>query len=100
MVLLRNGLLPALSANLRIAAALVCAVALSAPNARIASAAEASACEDIVIAYILAGSFVQFLIERYGLPTFQALYETENQMEVYGKSLAALEAEWRSSRGR
>jgi hypothetical protein len=29
-------------------------------------------------AYVIAGSFVGFLIEQYGLPPFRSLYETEN----------------------
>jgi hypothetical protein len=52
---------------------------------------------DEKIAYVLAGSFVGFLIERYGLPPFRSLYETENYEMVYGKSLDTLENEWRSS---
>src|SRR5262249_24494634 len=46
-------------------------------------------------AYILAGSFVGFVIERYGLASFRCLYETENYAQVYGKSLGMLEQEWR-----
>lgn len=46
-------------------------------------------------AYILAGSFVGFVIERYGLASFRSLYETENYAQVYGKSLGTLEQEWR-----
>jgi hypothetical protein len=48
-------------------------------------------------AYVLAGSFVGFLIEKYGLPAFRRLYETENYEIVHGKSLLSLEREWRSS---
>lgn len=48
-------------------------------------------------AYILAGSFVGFLIEKYGLAPFRGLYETENYQKVYGKSLETLEKEWRLS---
>ena len=47
-------------------------------------------------AYIVAGSFVSFLIERYGLPMFQGLYKTGNYKKIYGKSLSVLEDEWRS----
>jgi hypothetical protein len=46
-------------------------------------------------AYILAGSFVGFLIERYSLPAFRSLYEIGNYEEVYGKPLDTLEREWR-----
>jgi len=45
----------------------------------------------------LAGSFVGFLIEKYGLAKFRDLYETKNYANVYGKSLEILEKEWRSS---
>jgi hypothetical protein len=48
-------------------------------------------------AYILAGSFVGVLIEKYGLPAFKSLYETGNYDTVYGKSVEILEKEWRSS---
>jgi hypothetical protein len=48
-------------------------------------------------AYILAGSFVGFLIERYGLPPFRSLYETENYEQAYSRSLGTLEKEWRLS---
>jgi hypothetical protein len=48
-------------------------------------------------AYVLAGSFVGFLIDRYGLPPFRSLYQTENYQQVYGKSLDNLEEEWRLS---
>lgn len=48
-------------------------------------------------AYILAGSFVGFLIEKYGLPEFRKLYESGSYEAAYGKSLAALEKEWRSA---
>lgn len=46
--------------------------------------------------YILGGSFVGFLIDRYGLPRFKSLYETGNYDKSYGKSLEILEKEWRS----
>ena len=46
-------------------------------------------------AYILAGSFVQFLIENYGLRLFRNLYEVGSYDLVYGKNLTALEREWR-----
>jgi hypothetical protein len=46
-------------------------------------------------AYILAGSFVGFLVERYGLARFRRLYETEDYDAVYGKPFATLEREWR-----
>ena len=45
----------------------------------------------------LAGSFVEFLVERNGLELFRSLYQTENYEKVYGKSLDLLEKEWRLS---
>jgi hypothetical protein len=48
-------------------------------------------------AYILAGLFVEFVIERYGLASFRSLYETRNYEQVYGKSLGTLEQKWRLS---
>jgi hypothetical protein len=47
--------------------------------------------------YVLAGSFVGFLIERYGLAQFRSLYETGSYETAYGKPFASLEREWRSS---
>jgi hypothetical protein len=49
------------------------------------------------LAYIVAGSFVGFLIEREGLPAFRGLYESGSYEKAYGRSLQALEAEWRAS---
>ena len=48
-------------------------------------------------AYFLAGSFVEYLIERYGLPKFRILYEDGHYEKAYQKSLRVLEQEWRSS---
>ena len=50
--------------------------------------------------YVLAGSFVGFLLERYGLAQFRSLYETESYETAYGAPFAALEREWRSSLSR
>jgi hypothetical protein len=49
---------------------------------------------------VLAGSFVEFLIEKRGLELFRRLYETSDYENVYGKSLATLEKEWRASLSR
>jgi hypothetical protein len=47
------------------------------------------------IAYLEAGSLVQYLIETYGLPKFKTLYAHPDQIEaLYGKTWDALEAEW------
>jgi ABC transporter substrate binding protein len=47
-------------------------------------------------AYILAGSFVGFLIEKYSVALFRDLYETGSYETVYVKPLSVLEEEWRS----
>ncbi len=53
--------------------------------------------------YLESGSFVQYLVDRYGLDTFKALYgqvtsDAEHDdvlvRELYGKGYADLEAEW------
>jgi len=46
--------------------------------------------------YYAAGCFVQFLIEQYGATAFARLYPTGDYVGVYGQSLAALEAAWRT----
>ena len=51
---------------------------------------------DEMTAYIIGGSFVEFLIERYELPRFRILYETEDYESAYGKTLPELEQEWRA----
>jgi len=56
-----------------------------------------SAGVDEKTAYIVAGSFVGFLIEKYGLAMFRGLYTAGNFKKIYGKSLSVLENEWRSS---
>ena len=48
-------------------------------------------------AYVIAGSFVGFLIGKYGLPDFRNLYGTGAYDIVYAKSLPALEQEWRAT---
>jgi hypothetical protein len=48
-------------------------------------------------AYILAGSFVGFLIDKYGLPEFRKLYESGAYESAYGKALWELEKEWRAA---
>jgi hypothetical protein len=48
-------------------------------------------------AYILAGSFVGFLVENHGLAEFRTLYEAGTYEAAYGKSLRMLESEWRSA---
>lgn len=46
--------------------------------------------------YIVSGSFVGFLIEKYGLAKFKNCYETGDYSKTYGKSLKLLDEEWRS----
>jgi len=48
-------------------------------------------------AYVLAGSFVGFLIEVYSLPEFKGLYESGSYESAYGKPLRVLEPEWRAA---
>ena len=50
-------------------------------------------------AYVLAGSFVGFIIDKFGLAEFRKLYETGTYETTYGKSLAELEKEWRLALG-
>lgn len=47
-------------------------------------------------AYLLAGSFVGFLVEQYGLDAFRRLYEGASYEAAYGKTLRELEKEWRA----
>ena len=45
-------------------------------------------------AYRASGSFVKFLIERYGLSKFKTLYKGASFTSVYGKDLFQLNDEW------
>ncbi len=45
--------------------------------------------------YTLAGSFVRFLIERYGVEKARRVFPTGNFKKVYNKPLVALEREWK-----
>lgn len=47
-------------------------------------------------AYMAAGSFVRFLIERYGVERFKAAYPTGNFRKAYGKPFEELVGEWRA----
>ena len=44
--------------------------------------------------YTLCGSFVRFLIERYGLPAFKQAFPDGAVEEAYGRTTAELIAEW------
>ena len=46
-------------------------------------------------AYMAAGSFVRFLIERYGVERFRIVYPLGNFRKAYGKPLEELVGEWR-----
>jgi hypothetical protein len=47
--------------------------------------------------YTTAGSFLRFLLESYGAPKLRALYHSGGDFDgAYGKSLGALETEWRA----
>ncbi|MEZ7885606.1 MAG: hypothetical protein QMB39_10120, partial [Bacteroidales bacterium] len=48
------------------------------------------------IGYTVSGSFVGFLIEKYGSQKFLKLWTSYHNFEsVYGQKLSALESEWR-----
>lgn len=44
--------------------------------------------------YLLAGSFVRFLVDTYGIEKFKGAFPTGNFVKHYAKNLPALEAEW------
>lgn len=44
--------------------------------------------------YLLAGSFVRFMVDTYGIEKFKGVFPTGNFAKHYGKDLYALEAEW------
>ncbi len=44
--------------------------------------------------YLLAGSFVRFLVDTYGIEKFKGVFPTGNFVKSYAKDLPALEAEW------
>ena len=46
--------------------------------------------------YTLAGSFVRFLIEKYGIEKAKRVFPTGNFKAVYNKSVAELESEWKA----
>lgn len=48
-------------------------------------------------AYLMAGSFVRFLIEKRGLAAFKTLYDTGSYEQAYQQSFEALERAWRSN---
>lgn len=44
--------------------------------------------------YLLAGSFVRFLVDTYGIERFRGVFRTGNFVKHYGKDLYSLEMEW------
>lgn len=44
--------------------------------------------------YLLAGSFVRFLVDTYGIEKFKGAFPTGNFVKHYAKDLPVLEAEW------
>ena len=44
--------------------------------------------------YLLAGSFVRFLVDTYGIEKFKGVFPTGNFLKHYGKDLQSLETEW------
>jgi tetratricopeptide (TPR) repeat protein len=44
--------------------------------------------------YLLAGSFVRFLVDTYGIEKFKGVFPTGNFVKHYGKELQLLETEW------
>ena len=44
--------------------------------------------------YLLAGSFVRFLVDTYGIEKFKGVFPTGNFVKHYGKDLDSLEIEW------
>ncbi len=44
--------------------------------------------------YLLAGSFVRFLVDTYGIEKFKSVFPTGNFVKHYGKDLYLLEIEW------
>ena len=44
--------------------------------------------------YLLAGSFVRFLVDTYGIEKFKGVFSTGNFLKHYAKDLSTLEAEW------
>lgn len=47
-----------------------------------------------LLAYLEEGSFVRYLIEKYGLKDFMTMYEGKSYKKVYNKSFDELETEW------
>ena len=45
--------------------------------------------------YLMAGSFIRYLIDRYGIEKCKQMFPTGNLSKIYGKDLHDLEGEWR-----
>jgi Flp pilus assembly protein TadD len=48
------------------------------------------------VSYVLMGSFCKYLIDRYGIVLFRALYGGKSPADVYGKSYDGLVDEWQT----
>ncbi|HIO50471.1 TPA: hypothetical protein EYN23_24410 [Candidatus Poribacteria bacterium] len=46
--------------------------------------------------YTVAGSFVRFLVDTYGIEKFKHVFPTGNFKKIYNKSLATLDREWQA----
>jgi hypothetical protein len=47
--------------------------------------------------YLLTGSFSKYLLSTYGPEKYLSLYHTRDYEEIYGKTLEALDAEWKQA---
>ena len=50
--------------------------------------------QDDLIAYLQAGSVVEYLLERYGRDRFRVLWRSGAIKEAYGSSVESIEWEW------
>jgi hypothetical protein len=81
----------------RLARALLSSVDSLGPLSEVQTPRPLSSVMEGKAAYIVAGSFVGFLIEICGMQRFRGLYETGDYERSMGRPLQALEDEWRSS---
>lgn len=50
-----------------------------------------------LLAHLQEGSFVRFLIERYGVPQFMAVFDGAGFHEIYGRGITVLEKDWQKT---
>lgn len=48
------------------------------------------------VSYVMAGSFCRYLIDRYGIMKFKALYRSADFEGLYGKNVTSLVSEWKT----